>query len=82
VKSPPQARDYPFFVTTHTASNGCAWQEVGGTHVTGIRKSFGGSAATEFGNLFDAHYPAAPAGTVEQVFDTYHSNLPSNPCRG
>ena len=79
--SPPQARDYPFFVTTRTASGGCAWQEVGGVHIPGILKAFGGNSTREYGNLLNAHYPAAPAGTVEQVYDTFHRNLTNNPCR-
>jgi len=82
VGSPPQARDYPFFVTTRTASGGCAWQEVGGVHVSGILKAFGGNSTRAYGNLLNAHYPAAPAGTVEQVYDTFHRNLTNNPCRG
>jgi len=49
--------------------------------VPGIAKSFGGSAPTEFGQLLDAHYPTAPAGTVEEVFDTFHRDLTGNPCR-
>ena len=34
----------------------------------------------EYGALLNAHHPTSGPGTVEQVYDTFHHNLTSNPC--
>ncbi len=77
--TPPQSRDYPFYVATK-GGTGCLWKLVGGTHLSGILNAFGGTAESEYGALLNAHYPTSGPGTVEQVYDTFHNNLTSNPC--
>jgi hypothetical protein len=81
VNPPPQSRDYPFYVTTSSA-RGCQWAEVGGVHLPGVIRAFGGSSATEFGQtLLAGDYPASPAGTVTIRYNNFRRVLSTNPCR-
>jgi len=77
---PPQSRDYPFYVTTMVGGR-CMWEELGGLHMPGIVKSFGGNSKKEYGELLNGSYPTTPPGTVEQVYDNFHRDLSGNPCQ-
>jgi hypothetical protein len=78
VNPPPGANFYPIYSTRGTTA--CAWQE-GGTHIPGTTNTFGGTSASEYGQLIPlvyADFPGAP-GTAP-FFEDFRNVLSSNPC--
>jgi hypothetical protein len=74
---PPGADFYPLFTTRNTDS-GCVWQ-LGGAHIPGTKKTFGGTSTTEFGPLLFSTYPVA--GNVPSVrTNNFRNVLSGNPC--
>jgi hypothetical protein len=77
VNPPPGAAFYPFYTNTNTRF-GCQWQ-LGGAHIPGTTRDFGGNSTAEYGPLLSLTYPTA-AGPVNR-FNNFRRVLPSNPCR-
>jgi len=80
VNPPPGADFYPIF-TTHRSLGGraCNWQE-GGAHIPGTADTFGGTSATEYGQLLTLTYPG-PGFLPIQRINNFRRVLSSNPCR-
>jgi len=77
VNPPVGANFYPIF-TTGTMGGNCVWQ-LGGTHIPGTTRTFGGSSTTEYGtNLLALFYPAAN-GQPQYIYEDYRRII-SNPC--
>jgi hypothetical protein len=77
VNPPNGAAFYPFYSTTN-ANGTCAWQE-GGNFIPGTVNNFGGSSATEYGQLLQTVYPSA-GSTIIQRFNNFNSGDMRNPC--
>jgi hypothetical protein len=76
VNPPNGANFYPLF-TTGTSGGSCVWQ-LGGANIAGTTNTFGGTSASEFGNLLSLTYPG-PAGPSSRYND-FRNVLGSNPC--
>jgi hypothetical protein len=78
VDPPPGANFYPLYSTTNVAG-ACAWQQ-GGAAIPGTVNSFGGSSATEFGQLLQTVYPTVGNVPITRI-NNFRQVLPDNPCR-
>ena len=68
---------YPIYTTTHEDGL-CFWQ-IGGKHIPGTDRTFGGNSAAEFSNnLLELFYPEA-TGPIFR-FEDYRRTLKGNPC--
>ena len=76
VNPPVGANFYPIY-TTHNSDEGCTWQ-LGGAHIPGTKKTFGGTSAAEYGGLLLLAYPAPGGPTLR--FNNFRQVLSSNPC--
>ncbi len=76
VNPPVGANFYPIFTTRNTDA-GCTWQ-LGGTHIPGTKKTFGGSSSAEYGPLLELAYPAPGGPTLR--YNDFRQVLSSNPC--
>ena len=82
VNPPPGASFYPFFTTGHGPFGlGCVWR-LGGPDMPGTTNTFGGSSATEYGNLLALAYPTVVNGQPQAAFrfEDFRQILPGNPC--
>ncbi|HEX8858723.1 MAG TPA: hypothetical protein VGC06_06435 [Actinomycetes bacterium] len=79
VNPPPGANFYPIFTTRDSHSVGCLWQ-LGGTHIPGTERSFGGTSTAEYGPLLFLNYPG-PGFTPIRRTNDFRRVLPNNPCR-
>jgi hypothetical protein len=77
VNPPAGAAFYPFF-STRMANGTCTWQE-GGAHIPGTINDFGGSSASEFGNLLLTPYPSVK-NQVRYTYNNFQRDLGTNPC--
>jgi hypothetical protein len=77
---PPKGADfYPFYTTATVGDDQCVWR-LGGPNIPGTTRSFGGSAAAEYGPLLQLAYPATGGQTTVR-FNDFRRILPYNPCR-
>ena len=76
VNPPVGANFYPIY-TTRNSDEGCTWQ-LGGAHIPGTKKTFGGTSAAEYGGLLLLAYPAPGGPTLR--FNNFRQVLSSNPC--
>jgi hypothetical protein len=77
--NPPKGADfYPIFTTWQDSSSQCLWQ-LGGSHIPGTVKTFGGSSASEYGTTPLGLVYQTPGGS-EILFEDFRTILPSNPC--
>jgi hypothetical protein len=79
VNPPPGANFYPIFTTRDSRSVGCFWQ-LGGTHIPGTTRRFGGTSTAEFGPLLFLDYPGPGFTPIHRTND-FRRILPGNPCR-
>jgi hypothetical protein len=79
VNPPPGANFYPIFTTRDSHAVGCQWQ-LGGTHIPGTTRTFGGTSTAEFGPLLFLTYPG-PGFTPIQRTNDFRRVLSNNPCR-
>jgi hypothetical protein len=79
VNPPPGANFYPIFTTRDSHSVGCLWQ-LGGTHIPGTERTFGGTSTAEYGPLLFLNYPG-PGFTPIRRTNDFRRVLPNNPCR-
>jgi hypothetical protein len=79
VNPPPGAAFYPIFTTTLRAT-GCQWQ-LGGSHILGTLKTFGGTSTAEYGPLLLSTYASGNAAGYTQRYNNFRQILPTNPCR-
>jgi len=77
VNPPPGAKFYPFF-TSRDVAGACAWQ-LGGAHIPGTTREFGGSSTAEFGGLLSLSY-AGPGNKSFSRLQDFRRILPNNPC--
>jgi hypothetical protein len=77
VNPPPGAQFYPFFSTRVDGAT-CTWQE-GGDFIPGTVNDYGGSSASEFGNLLLTTYPA-PGFTTVSRYNNFNSGDLANGC--
>ncbi len=89
---PVGAKFYPIYSTTRRYSDGdrddnrvCSWQ-FGGPGISDTENSFGGTAATEYGDQLSVLFPGAadsahPNGTTFTEVDDFRRVLSRNPCR-
>jgi hypothetical protein len=78
VNPPVGAEFYPIF-TTGTHAGTCVWQ-LGGAHIPGTTRTFGGNSATEYGTgLLALFYPAANGGP-QYIYEDFRRILSTNPC--
>ncbi len=76
VNLPVGANFYPIY-TTRNSDEGCTWQ-LGGAHIPGTKKTFGGTSTAEYGGLLLLAYPAPGGPTLR--FNNFRQVLSSNPC--
>jgi hypothetical protein len=79
VNPPPGADFYPIFTTRDSRSVGCFWQ-LGGTHIPGTTRRFGGTSTAEFGPLLFLDYPGPGFTPIHRTND-FRRVLSHNPCR-
>jgi hypothetical protein len=79
VNPPPGANFYPIFTTRDSHAVGCQWQ-LGGTHIPGTDRRFGGTSTAEFGPLLFLTYPG-PGFTPLTRTNDFRRVLATNPCR-
>jgi len=79
VNPPPGADFYPIFTTRDSNAVGCQWQ-LGGTHIPGTDRRFGGSSTAEFGPLLFLTYPGPGFTPIVRTND-FRRVLATNPCR-
>jgi hypothetical protein len=79
VNPPPGSNFYPIDTTRPNAGVGCYWQ-VGGTHIPGTDRTFGGTSTAEFGPLLFLTYPGAGFTPVTRTND-FRRVLSTNPCK-
>jgi hypothetical protein len=75
---PPGANFYPFYSTRNSAAVGCFWQ-LGGAHIPGTVRLFGGNSSAAFGPLLFLDYPG-PGNTPIHRTNDFRRILASNPC--
>jgi hypothetical protein len=81
---PTGAAFYPIFSAAKHEGE-CVWQ-LGGPNIPGTTNNFGGSSATEFGDISGVAFaeratPAQPNGSSIIIFGNYRRVLNENPCR-
>jgi hypothetical protein len=79
VNPPPGANFYPIFTTRDSHAVGCQWQ-LGGTHIPGTTRTFGGTSTAEFGPLLFLTYPGPGFTPIHRTND-FRRVLSNNPCR-
>jgi len=80
VNPPPGANFYPIYTTTTDGeSHACAWQ-LGGTHIPGTDKTFGGTSTAEYGPLLQSTYASGNAAGFVLRYNNFRQVLSSNPC--
>jgi hypothetical protein len=79
VNPPPGANFYPIFTTRDSHAVGCQWQ-LGGTHIPGTTRTFGGTSTAEFGPLLFLTYPGPGFIPIHRTND-FRRILSTNPCR-
>jgi hypothetical protein len=79
VNPPPGANFYPIYTTRGSRSVGCFWQ-LGGTHIPGTTRTFGGTSTAEFGPLLFLDYPGPGFAPIHRTND-FRRVLSTNPCR-
>ena len=79
VNPPPGSNFYPIFTTRDSHRVGCQWQ-LGGTHIPGTERRFGGNSTAEFGPLLFLTYPGPNFSPIVRTND-FRRVLASNPCR-
>jgi hypothetical protein len=79
VNPPPGANFYPIYTTRNSHAVGCYWQ-LGGTHIPGTEKTFGGTSTAEYGPLLFLDYPGPGFTPIHRTND-FRRILPNNPCR-
>jgi hypothetical protein len=79
VNPPPGANFYPIFTTRDSHAVGCQWQ-LGGTHIPGTTRTFGGTSTAEFGPLLFLTYPGPGFIPIHRTND-FRRILSNNPCR-
>jgi hypothetical protein len=79
VDPPPGANFYPIYSTRESGSVGCLWQ-LGGTHIPGTERTFGGTSTAEYGPLLFLDYPGPGFTPIHRTND-FRRVLSSNPCR-
>jgi hypothetical protein len=75
---PPGANFYPFYSTRNSAAVGCFWQ-LGGAHIPGTVRLFGGNSSAAFGPLLFLDYPGPGNMPIHRTND-FRRILASNPC--
>jgi hypothetical protein len=79
VNPPPGANFYPIYTTRDSPSVGCFWQ-LGGTHIPGTTRTFGGTSTAEYGPLLFLDYPGPGFTPIHRTND-FRQVLANNPCR-
>jgi hypothetical protein len=79
VNPPPGANFYPIYTTRDSHSVGCLWQ-LGGTHIPGTERTFGGTSTAEYGPLLFLDYPGPGFTPIHRTND-FRRVLSNNPCR-
>jgi hypothetical protein len=79
VNPPPGANFYPIYTTRNSDEAGCLWQ-LGGTHIPGTKRTFGGTSTAEYGPLLFLDYPGPGFMPIHRTND-FRRVLPNNPCR-
>jgi hypothetical protein len=79
VNPPPGANFYPIYTTRESDSVGCLWQ-LGGTHIPGTERTFGGTSTAEYGPLLFLDYPGPGFTPIHRTND-FRRVLSNNPCR-
>jgi hypothetical protein len=79
VNPPPGANFYPIYTTRDSHSVGCLWQ-LGGTHIPGTVRTFGGTSTAEYGPLLFLDYPGPGFTPIHRTND-FRRVLSNNPCR-
>jgi hypothetical protein len=93
VNPPPGANFYPIFTTAESHGHGhdhlhgndhdhgddCVWH-LGGTHLPGTQRTFGGNSTAEFGDLLLSNYPGNGFVPVFR-YNNFRRILSNNPCR-
>jgi hypothetical protein len=79
VNSPPGANFYPIYTTRDSQSVGCLWQ-LGGTHIPGTVRTFGGTSTAEYGPQLFLDYPGPGFTPIHRTND-FRRVLSNNPCR-
>lgn len=79
VNPPPGAEFYPIYTTRESDSVGCLWQ-LGGTHIPGTERTFGGTSTAEYGPLLFLDYPGPGFTPIHRTND-FRRVLSNNPCR-
>ena len=80
-QKPPAGADfYPIYTTGDSKYGGCEWRE-GGPNLPNTRKTFGGTADSEWGRPVATFYPTGPDSTGV-FYENFYNPLPKNPCKG
>jgi len=77
VNPPAGAQFYPIY-STRMDSGTCTWQQ-GGPFIPGTIDDFGGTSATEYGNLLLTPYPVK-SNKISWRYNNFQNDLGTNPC--
>jgi hypothetical protein len=69
---------YPFYTTSGAPGEVCRWQ-LGGDHIPGTRRDFGGTPTSAWGNLFTSIFQTGP-NSAGSFITSFRNAVNENPC--